>query len=228
MKLIFSHKQKEAGDALSFFFRYPKPLLWKAGQYFICTLPHPNPDNRGIKRYFTIASAPFEEEIMLTTRINLPIASTFKKALYNLAQGESVEVEGPKGSFVVEDPTKEQVFIAGGIGITPYRAILLDVDHRKLPTGGTLLYANTTAEFVYQKELESLQKKHQSFQIHYLVEPTRITSESIQKFVPSLSRSIFYISGPPPMVDAVEQMVSQLHIPSARIKEDYFPGYDWP
>ena len=228
MKLTLSQKTREAGDAFSFFFKSKAPLSWQAGQFLAYTLDHPNPDQRGIKRYFTIASAPFEKEVMITTRINSDKGSSFKKALYNLAEGQTIEAEGPRGSFVIEDPKQKYVFLAGGIGITPFRAILLDLDHRKLPINVTLLYANRNNDFPFQRELELLAQKHRNFKIHYFAEPRRIAEQSIREIVPNLQKPIFYISGPLPMVQAMEHMLSEMGIPATHVKQDSFPGYGWP
>ena len=138
------------------------------------------------------------------------------------------EAEGPSGDFVIEVPGAEHVFIAGGIGITPYRAILLDQDYRDVPINVTLLYANRTPDFVYRRELERLAEKHPRFMVHYFVAPHRVTEESIRTRVSDLQKPIFYLSGPEPMVEAFERMLAGMGIPDAHIRRDYFPGYDWP
>jgi len=122
--------------------RSSAPLKWQAGQFLHYSLPHPAADDRGITRYFTIASAPFEGHVMLTTRSAAERSSSFKRALRQLPVGAAVDVGEPDGDFVVGDPGDEHVLIAGGIGVTPFRAILLDLDHRELPINATLLYAN--------------------------------------------------------------------------------------
>jgi len=209
----------------SFLFQPLKHLNWKAGQYLVYTLQHPNPDNRGIKRYFTIASAPFEKKVMITTRIEPKEGSSFKKALTGLAEGDTIDGQGPNGSFVIEDPSQEFVFIAGGVGITPFRAILLDLDHKKIPIKGQLLYANRTPRPVYQEELEELAAKHSKFNLRYIVEPSRITPKTLQAFIPDFSKPQFFLSGPPPMMQTIERMLAEFLVPSFKIKEDYFTGY---
>lgn len=204
------------------------PLTWQAGQFLLYTLDHPNPDDRKTQRYFTIASAPFEGHIMLTTRFAKEKGSTFKHALYNLPIGVTIGAEGPDGDFVIEEPSKEYVFIAGGIGITPYRAILLGLDHRNLSINVTLLYSNRTPEFVYKTELEDIAKKHSMLQTHYFVDPEYVTEEAIKKIIPDLQTPIFYVSGPEPMVETFEKMLPAMGIPQDHVKLDYFPGYDWP
>jgi ferredoxin-NADP reductase len=93
-------------------------------QFFFCyVLNHPNPDDRGVERLFSIASAPHEKHVMLTRRF-VPKSSSFKKALKNLGPGDAIEAHDLEGDFVVDDSEKTFVFIAGGIGITLFRAIL--------------------------------------------------------------------------------------------------------
>jgi ferredoxin-NADP reductase len=229
MRLTLINKKKETSDGISFFLKSEIPLKWQAGQFLLYTVYHSDPDDRTTRRYFTIASAPFEEYIMVTTRFVKEKGSTFKHALYNLPIGVAIGAEQPDGDFVIgELPIMEYVFIAGGIGITPYRVILLDLDHRKVPINVTLLYSNRTPELVYKTELEYLAKKHHTLQIHYLMDPERITEETVKKLVPALQIPIFYVSGPEQMVEAFEKMLPALGILQDRVRLDYFPGYDCP
>jgi ferredoxin-NADP reductase len=227
MTLILAGKKQETPDTFSFQFKCDGLRTWKPGQYLHYTLEHKKPDSRGVERYFTIASAPFESRIMLTTRFAQK-SSTFKKALKELAVGEILEADGLEGDFVVEDAKNQHVFIAGGIGVTPYRAILLDLNHKKLPINVLLLYANRDENFVYREEFEALTKKHPNFKIRYFVEPKRIVESTILEAVGDMGKPIFYVSGPEPMVGALEKMFKGMGVPKVRLKTDYFPGYDWP
>lgn len=228
MQLTLAEKKREAADVTSFVFRSDTPLTWRAGQFLRYVLPHPGADDRKTTRYFTIASAPFEGMVMLTTRFAGEKGSTFKQTLQRLPIGATIEVGQPAGDFGVDDPTADHVFIAGGIGITPYRAMLLDLDHRGVSIRVILLYANRTPEFVYKDEIEALAKMHPGFSVHYVVAPERITEESIREATPELQRPTFYLSGPEAMVEATDGMLADMGIPGDRIKRDYFPGYDWP
>ncbi|MFZ2804064.1 MAG: FAD-dependent oxidoreductase [Patescibacteria group bacterium] len=228
MKLILDHTTQEAPDVTSFYFKSETPITWRAGQFLVYTLPHPNEDDRKDQRYFTIASPPDTKMPMITTRFTDPKGSTFKSALHALSQGDTIEAKGPDGEFVLDDPAQPSIFIAGGIGVTPYHSILLDLDHRGLPINVTLLYANRTEDAVYRKELEALSAKHPEFKIHYFIGDQRIDEQAIRKIVPDLTVPLFYISGPEPMVQAFEKMLMGMGIPDAHIKRDYFPGYNWP
>lgn len=188
------------------------------------TLPHDNPDDRKTQRYFTISSAPFENNIMVTTRL-APQSSTFKSSLFALPIGGSMEAEGPMGSFTLNAPAQDFIFIAGGIGVTPYRSILLDLDNKNIPIRGKLLYANRDNNFVFKKELEELASKHPDFKILYFMEPEKIDAAAIKQAASDLKTQTFYISGPEPMVQAFEKMIMEMGAPTEHIKRDYFPGY---
>jgi ferredoxin-NADP reductase len=227
MKFTLSATKQEANDTFSFIFAPEQPLQWKAGQLLRYVLDHPNPDDRGVERFFSIASAPHEEHVMLTTRFASK-SSSFKKALKNLRRGDSVEAHDLEGDFVVDDSQKTFVFIAGGIGITPFRAILLDLDYNKKPLNVQLLYANRDNDFPYRKELEALRTRHPEFRIDYVVNPNRIDEKSIPQLVRDIEKPMLYVSGPEPMVESMDETLKKIGVPEERIKNDFFPGYEWP
>jgi glycine betaine catabolism B len=228
MKLILIEKRPETEGVMSFLFRSDAPLKWQAGQFLQYSLPHPDADDRGITRYFTIASAPFEGHVMLTTRFGGERTSSFKRALRQLPVGAAVDVGEPEGDFVAGDPGDTHVLIAGGIGVTPFRAILLDLDHRELPINATLLYANRAPDFVYKAEMDRLAGRHPDLVVRYLVSPERVTQRTIRAAAADLTKSTFHVSGPEPFVEALGSMLTGLGVPDAHLKRDYFPGYDWP
>jgi ferredoxin-NADP reductase len=227
MKFTLSATKQEANDTFSLIFAPGQPLQWKAGQLLRYVLNHPNPDDRGVERFFSIASAPHEMHIMLTTRFASK-SSSFKKALKNLRPGDAIEAHDLEGDFVVDDSRKTFVFIAGGIGITPFRAILLDLDYNKKPLNVQLLYANRDNDFPYRKELDALRGRHPEFRIDYVVSPNRIDEKSIPQLVPDIQNPILYVSGPEPMVESMDETLKKIGVPEERIKNDFFPGYEWP
>jgi ferredoxin-NADP reductase/nitrite reductase/ring-hydroxylating ferredoxin subunit len=226
-KLVLAAKRLETPDVTSFLFRSEGPLSWQAGQFLRYRLPHSEPDDRGTMRYFTIASAPFEGHVMLTTRFAEERGSSFKRALRELPIDAHVEVDQPAGDFTLPSANLRRVLIAGGIGITPFRAMLLDLDHRELPVNATLLYANRTSDFVYQGEIDGLRRRHPGLVVHHFVSPQRITRDSIARAVPDLGTTVFLVSGPEPFVEGLEGMLSEMGVSESRLKRDYFPGYDW-
>ncbi|HZS32615.1 MAG TPA: FAD-dependent oxidoreductase [Methylomirabilota bacterium] len=227
MMLTLVGKRREAPDVTSFLFRSEGPLSWRAGQFLRYRLPHADPDGRGTARFFTIASAPHEGHVMLTTRFDPARGSSFKRALGALPVGAPVEVGKPAGDFVLADPEARHVLIAGGIGITPFRAMLVDLDHRELPLTATVLYAHRGAEAVYGDELAALHGRHPRLTVQDIVSPERITADVLRAAVAEFEAPTVYVSGPEPFVRAIESVLSALGVPEARVKRDYFPGYDW-
>ncbi|MBI4040015.1 FAD-dependent oxidoreductase [Candidatus Daviesbacteria bacterium] len=228
MKLTLTHRSPEVAGVETFVFQPEGPLTWKAGQFIHYILPHSNPDDRGSERWFTISSAPFEGEVHITTRITSPKGSSFKQALLNLTAGDVIEGEDPDGEFVIDPSTnsgQDYVFIAGGIGITPFRSILLDLDHNNQPIKVSLLYGNRDQNIVFKKELDELAIKHPSLKIHYIIDPQKIDQDTIKQYIPDLNKPVFYVSGPEPMVEAMEKMLMDMGIKDENIKRDFFPGY---
>lgn len=227
MKLKLYSRRSESPGVESFLFRSEKPLVWKAGQFLHYVLNHAPTDDRGSDRWFTIASAPYERHVMLTTRFapKQKQGSTFKRALKKLRRGDTIEVSDLEGDFIVSDPGKQYVFIAGGIGITPFRAILKEAAHAGKRLRAILLYANRTTVAAYRKDLDAMARRNRHLVIHYLFDPQRLDRKTIQELVPDLKAPVFYVSGPEPMVDGVSRLLRRMGVPSRRIKQDWFPGY---
>lgn len=225
MKLRLLSKKNETPDVISFTFQPPELITWKAGQFFHYVLHHRPTDDRGSDRWFTISSAPFENVVMITTRISNEKGSSFKKELNNLVVEDTIEISDVDGEFIVEDLSQEYVFIAGGIGITPFHSILKQLDHEGKHPAVTLLYANRDQNIVYKDELEALTKNNPLFQIHYVFSPEHIDEKKIKEFVPDLQKPIFYVSGPEPMVLSLYNELKGIGIPENHLKKDSFPGY---
>jgi ferredoxin-NADP reductase len=224
MKLELVKRKPETVGAESFIFKPTEPVSWKAGQFFHYVLHHRPTDDRGSDRWFTISAAPFEKKVMITTRLSEK-GSTFKKTLRDLKIGEFIEISDLDGDFIVEDLEEEYVFIAGGIGITPFRSILKQLEFENKQIKATLLYANRDKNIVYQGELEKMAKNNAYLKIHYIISPERINENKIKEFVPDLKKPIFYVSGPEPMVESLINMLEKMNIPENHLKRDDFPGY---
>lgn len=223
MKLSLVSKNHEVADVTSFVLEPEQPVAWQPGQYLHYTFPHPNEDDRGIERWFTISAAPFEKNIRITTRLS-DHGSTFKKALSELPVGGQIEAEGPGGKFILDKTAGHPVLIAGGIGVTPYRSMLVQMDHDKEEIDADLLYANRDENFVFLKELEAIAQKHPGLHITKFVGDKKISKADLERF--AANGSVFYVSGPEPMVEAYKKMIMEMGVEEERIKTDYFPGYD--
>jgi len=126
-------------------------LAYKPGQYLEWTLPHKRHDSRGNRRYFTIASSPTETEIKLAARIDTEHSSTFKKALLDMKPGDEIWASQLGGDFrLSRDKGEKLVFIAGGIGITPFRSMVQSIVDQGQRRDITLLYTSLAADgFAY-------------------------------------------------------------------------------
>lgn len=220
-------KKKEilAKNTIGFWFESEKKINFLPGQYLECTLPHKNPDNRGMRRYFSFASSPQENAILIATKFSEK-SSSFKKALHELKQGDELSLNLIGGDFVLPRNTATPlVFIAGGIGITPFRSMLHDMMDTKIKRPVTLFYANRTEEDIAWRKFFEGTEWGLKFISVITERDGHINAEMIQKKVPNYKESLFYLSGPMPMVKTFEKLLSEMGVPRGNIKRDYFPGY---
>lgn len=208
-KLRLEKKTKLTADITSFSFAPDQKINFTAGQYIELTLPHSNPDNRGIRRFFTISSSPTENLITITSRF-APQGSSFKKALLDLSPGAQLLATSPLGEFTLpKNPNQKLAFIAGGIGITPFRSLA-----KFAPADTILLYsARSKEDFVFADQFKHVVKKIGRLE------------EKDFTALPDYHERLYYVSGPQPMVDATFWMLLKLGVPFWRIKRDFFPGY---
>ena len=223
MLLRLTKRQKETPTAESFFWEREEPLLFTAGQYLEYHLPHPDMDDRGEVRWFTISASPTEGGLRLTTRLN-PKSSTFKRILFAMQPGDTIEAVNPEGDFVLpDDPAQPLVFVAGGIGITPFRSMLKMMHDTKQLRPIQLIYAAKTAdEFAFKDELAEW-----GTDVTYVVteQDGTLDGQKIIRLAGGLDGKLAYLSGPEPMVKAFRDQLHQVGIDPATIKIDDFPGY---
>jgi len=225
MKFKLVNKQPVAGDVVSFVFEPEQTVSPKAGQYFHYVLPHDDADDRGEERWFTNSAAPSEGHVMISTRL-VDEKSSFKRALDALRPGEEVEADGPEGSFVVDDFSREYIFVAGGIGITPFRSILAEAKSNGSPLKATLLYGNRNENIPFKDELDAIAATNPSVVIKYLIEPERIDAVLVKQHVDEADDPLVYVSGPEPMVKSLGEELKGLGVAEGSIKLDDFPGYE--
>lgn len=234
--LILQKKLKVAPAIVDFVFKPSQPLRFTPGQYMEFTLEHSRPDSRGNRRYFTLASSPTEPELHLGVRF-YEKSSSFKSALYWMDGKTNIVAAQIAGDFTLPaDPEQKLVFLAGGIGITPFRSMLkylLDTQQRR---DIVLIYANKTArDIVYQDVLNAAAQQLGTKNFYTLTDPGavprawgglvgRIDEQMIQRAISDYAERTYYLSGPPEMVRAYEDALNKLHIKHSQIKKDFFPG----
>lgn len=235
--LTLKEKVKTANDTFDFIFTKNRSFNFKAGQYMEWTFKHRDPDSRGNRRYFTVASSPTEENIHLGVKF-YPEPSSFKNHLLELPVGGQIVAGGQAGDFVLPE-NKEQglVFIAGGIGVTPFRSMikyLVDLNEKR---DVTLLYSNKKVEDIAYKNIFDEAEQVLGVKTIYFItaegetlsgENMRkgfIDGEVIKKDILDYKNKIFYISGPHSMVSMFEKMLTDIGVPKKNIKTDFFPGF---
>lgn len=205
-----------------FIFRPDTPLAFRAGQYLEWTLGHKKSDSRGNRRYFTLASSPTEELLHLGIKTYDP-ASSFKTALLALAPGNTITVAQLSGEFTLpKEESKKLAFVAGGIGITPFRSMaqyMIDTNQKR---DAILLYSTKTPAEVAYKEVFTEAQEKIGMKTHYT---DMITKDALVREVPDYKERMFYLSGPHGMVIAFEKTLKELGVPRSQIKVDFFPGF---
>lgn len=223
-------------DMFSFVFTKPNSFTFLPGQYLEWTVPHQGVDMRGNRRYFTIASSPTESEIILGVKIT-PNGSSYKKALLNLSESALVVGSQLSGDFVLpEDTAKKLVFIAGGIGVTPFRSMiryLIDTQNKR---DIVLLYtAPSEAAFVYKDVFEKA-REYGMNTIYIITNEKNIppswsggkgylTEEFVRSTVPDFASRLYFLSGPNNMVESYKSLLRRMGISYRHIVTDYFPGF---
>ena len=226
MIIQFVGAKNREGDVREFVFKPADGFVWRAGQYMHYVLPHDNADERGIERWFTNSAAPSEGEIRITTRINHEHSSSFKRVLLSLQPGDEIETDGPEGDFVLADPTRNYIYIAGGIGITPVRSILTEAAAQGLQPNVTLLYANRYKNIVFQDEFFMLQESNPNLKIRYVVEPERLDDTLLKQTLEKVEDPLVCVAGPKPMVEDMLEQLKALGVKEENLKYDDFPGYE--
>lgn len=231
MNVVFDHSHDEAANIRTFFFRPEKPLQYTAGQYVELTLKHVRPDRRGQRRWFTLSSSPTDELLSITTKNYGDEASSFKKALFAMEPGHQLTLQGPLGDFVLPKLIQTPlVFVAGGIGITPFHSILewLHTSGEERPI--QLLYGvNNEDEIIFQETFDKT-KQHATIVVS---EPSaawggergRLSAELILGLEQPSDDSLVYLSGPEPMVQALEKDLVKAGVDKRQIVTDEFLGY---
>lgn len=231
MKAILDHTHDEANNIRTFFFRPERPVQFTAGQFAEWTLKHPKPDNRSIKRWFTISSSPTDEFVTITTKQAADKGSSFKRALFALQPGDEIVMSEPMGDFVLPKLIQTPlIFVAGGIGVTPFHSILSWLAATGEVRPIRLLYAVPNEdEIIFQETFDKL-----DLQPTYVVsQPTdawggergQLSAEMILGLENPDENTLVYVSGPEPLVEKLEKELKKAGLNKQQFVGDYFPNY---
>ncbi len=229
MKLSTIQVKKETPTIFSVHFKPETKMNFRPGQYLLVELPVTDP--KGNDRSFSIASSPTEDIIIISTR---QTNSIFKRKFESLKKGDIVEAKGPYGSFTI-DESKPAIMLSGGIGITPLRCMMKYATDKKLATKITLFYANRNPEEIaFKKDLDEWKKENKNLKIVYTVNEGNEKWDGLTGFIDEkmikanskiTSSTLFYICGPPAMVDAMADLLKKMEIDDSRIRIEHFTGY---
>lgn len=235
--LMFKEKISLAPDIVDFVFTPKERLAYQPGQYGEWTFPHPHTDSRGNRRYFTLASSPTEDSLRIGVKF-YENGSSYKKYLHEL-EGQSIVAAGQwAGDFMLpKDRSQKLVFVAGGIGITPFRSMLKYLIDTKEQRDIVVIFSNKLAQDIVYKDILDQAERDLAIRTIYTITDKehipadwkghigRVDSTMIATDIPDWKDRIFYLSGPHLMVTGFEKTLHEMGVPFTHIKKDFFPGF---
>lgn len=234
--LPFIKKELVAVDTYSFYFdrTHDTTFDFLPGQYIRLTLPHKS-DDRGTSRFFTISSSPLQRDVLvITARI---YQSSFKETLLALPTGYEAEFFGSMGTFTLDESiTRPQVFLSGGIGVTPFHSMLHYIAEKKIAGDFTLLASFGREErVVFYTDLQQLAQTKPSIKVLYTLsqnaskewggEQGRISEKLLRKHLPDIHNPQYSLVGSAEFVAGLKELLVSLHIPAEQIRSEDFTGY---
>ena len=214
----------------SFRFERPTSLNFKPGQYMLLTLRIGEQETR---KPFSLSSSPTESShIEFTKKLT---GHPFSNRLDALKRGDPATVDAPYGNFTFQGESERIGLLSGGVGITPLRSISKYCTDMKLKTKVTLLYGNRTEEdIVFRQDLEQMRRQNRNFRLVLTLDEPKtgweghtgnIDAEMIKKQIQDYYETVFYVCGPPPMVQAMGSLLKTLDVPDKNVNKENFAGY---
>jgi ferredoxin-NADP reductase len=226
-----------AEGTMAFHFSRPAGFQFRAGQNLTMSLiAPPETDGEGDTRTFTIASAPHDPDLMIATRMR---DTAFKRVLKSAPAGTTVRIDGPNGEMILHDDTaRPAVFLAGGIGITPFLSMARHAAHERLPHRVVLFYSNRRPEdAAFLAELQNLEQLNPNYRLVATMaeaeksarpwsgETGFIRRELLEQHLQGVAKPVWYFAGPPAMTMAMQQMLEGMGVGEDSIRYEEFYGY---
>lgn len=230
MQVTFDHSHDEAANITTFFFKPEQPVQYTAGQFIELTIPHENPDERGIKHWFTLSSSPTEPLLSITTKFAQP-SSSFKSALRKLTPGVEVMMSEVMGDFVLPKLVQTPlIFVAGGIGVTPFHSMFSWLADAQETRPIRLLYAVRSEEEIIF--LPTFERANQHATI-VVSEPSdawggergQLSAELVLGLEKPSEDTLVYLSGPEPMIEQLANDLKAAGLSHRQLVTDFFPNY---
>ena len=224
-----------AEGTVAFHFEKPAGFVFEPGQAIDLVLEAPGLADVDSRHAFTLACAPHEERLSITTRLR---GSAFKRTLDALPVGATVGIDGPWGELVLDaDTSRPSCLVAGGIGITPFISIVRDAAHRESTRQLLLVYSNRHPhDAAFLNELEIIAHQHPNIRLvatmtqmdrrdGWLGETARLDAAFLQRVLEGYASPIAYVAGPPAMVAAVTSALVDAGVPRDDVRAEMFDGY---
>jgi len=230
-EVTFDHKELEAADISTFYFKPLSKFEYTAGQFIELEVPHKKPDNRGIKRWFSLSSSPTDELLTITTKQSKLEGSTFKKALFKLEPGSSLNIRGPMGDFVLPKMIQTPlIFVAGGIGITPVHSIAKWLMSTNESRPVKLLYGVKSENDIIFQDTFKKASIHTTILVN---EPSpawggergSLSAELIIGLSKPTENNLIYLSGPDIFMRKLERDLTLAGIRQDHLVLDFFHNY---
>jgi ferredoxin-NADP reductase len=215
-------------------FSRPPGFAHLAGQHVALSLPAAGAaDARGLTRTLTIASAPDDADLLFATRIS---GSAFKQAAQAMPIGATARIGEATGDFVLAAQAQRPVvFIAGGVGVTPFRAMIRHAVRARWPHRITLFHVcRRAADAVFLDELRATAGSDGTIRVvatltdpppDWSGETGRISPEMLRRHLGDPAAALYFLAGPPAMVEASRQALGEIGVPPGDIRSEEFFGY---
>lgn len=228
--------EQVAEGTMAFRFEKPAGFSFEPGQAVALELIDPPAGDGQSRRTFSLVSAPFESTLVVATRMR---DSAFKRALKALPVGAGIRLKGPFGDMTLhEDRARPAALIAGGIGVTPFMSMLRQAAQDTRPQRLSLIYSNRRPEdAAFLAELQGLERRNPNFRLCATMtemgksarkwdgEQSMVNADLVRRCVGDIKSPIYYLAGPPAMVDAMQEVLHGAGVAESDIRSEEFYGY---